>query len=150
MHQFWKGRFSLKAIVLGSLADTTGSLLYGFRTTFFSTFAAQMRRNVSNIPRQVIHESYVQLFHNLVVGTAFTFLGGYIAARAARLSELKNSFGAGILSELTACAFVLTSSKRFTHLWYDIISLAVIIPAAVLGGYLRMREIPPQPGAHEK
>jgi hypothetical protein len=69
------------------------------------------------------------LLGSLVLGTLTTVLGGYIAARFGKTAPFLNSGIFGVLGALLGLAL-----SAGTPLWFTVAGVALIIPAALLGG----------------
>lgn len=74
-------------------------------------------------------------------GLLFTVLGGYVAARIAKFSELKHAMWEGIIALLTSAPFILTLKMGWLLMWLTIIGIILTIPSAMLGGYIRLLTI---------
>jgi hypothetical protein len=70
-------------------------------------------------------------------GLACTTLGGYVAARFANHSEYANAFAVGVAS-LVFGEVMLVAFSQDLPLWLRIAGDLAVVPAAVLGGHLRM------------
>lgn len=68
---------------------------------------------------------------SLILGTVTTVVGGYVAARIGNMSPYINAALVGVLG--VVIAFLLGSPGP---LWFNIIGYGVVIPAALLGGYV--------------
>lgn len=93
----------------------------------------QMRRAL-----QVLFQDVRYLTLTLLLGTASTVLGGYLAARLARSVPYFNALAFGVLGLLVSA---LTSGDLPT--WFKIVGFGLTLPAALLGGHiakLRMRD----------
>lgn len=93
----------------------------------------QMRR-----APQVLFQDVRYLTLTLLLGTASTVLGGYLAARLARSVPYFNALAFGVLGLLVSA---LTSGDLPT--WFKIVGFGLTLPAALLGGHiakLRMRD----------
>jgi hypothetical protein len=82
-----------------------------------------------------INQNQGFLLWGLLVGTFSTIVGGFIAANQGKLAPYKN---AAIIGAVGALAGVLLAGT--SPLWYDIIGLVSIIPAALFGGFLVARK----------
>lgn len=80
---------------------------------------------------QVLLQDVRYLTLGLILGTASTVLGGYLAARLARTMPYWNALAFGVLG-------LLISSIGAGDLptWFKVIGLLMTLPAAVLGGHL--------------
>jgi hypothetical protein len=102
----------------------------------FGTVAGSTRRFRQFPPRQ--------RFFGLLCTTA----GGFVAAHIARGKEMRHAFATGLFSLVTGLLFSAAASDA-SPLWYKLISSLLVIPCALLGGYLRTgikrSDIQPQP-----
>lgn len=71
------------------------------------------------------------LLYALVTGVLSTVLGGYISARYGVLAPYKNSAVFGIIGILFGLLLA-----TFDPVWFDVVGLLSVIPAAMIGGYL--------------
>jgi len=74
----------------------------------------------------------------VVLGTATTFGGGYLAARLARRYPYYHGLGMGLLG----IAFALYY-WRANALWLDLLSVLSNIPVCIWGAHLAKRHMPP-------
>lgn len=75
------------------------------------------------------------LLWSLCVGTLSTILGGFIAAKKGKLAPYKNS---GIIGGIGVGLGILLGGE--TPLWFDIIGVITVVPAALIGGFLVARK----------
>jgi peptidoglycan/LPS O-acetylase OafA/YrhL len=76
----------------------------------------------------------------LVTGFFFICIGGYITALLAGRSEVKHALGLGALS----IAMSIVSRLEYPGdepLWYSIALMFLAIPAALVGGHFRARQV---------
>jgi hypothetical protein len=76
----------------------------------------------------------------LVTGFVFISVGGYTTAMLAGRSEMKHALGLGALS----IAMSIVSRLQYPGdepLWYSIALMFLAIPAALVGGYFRARQV---------
>lgn len=73
---------------------------------------------------------------NLILETVCTIAGGFVAAHLAREAPLKNAAVMGLLA-LATTLFHDRYSIRIMPVWYSLLSLLLLIPLALLGGYWR-------------
>ena len=76
----------------------------------------------------------------LVTGFFFISIGGYITALLAGRSEMKHALALGALS----IAMSIVSRLQYPGdepLWYSIALMFLAIPAALVGGYYRVRQL---------
>ena len=81
------------------------------------------------------------LFFNLVLGTACTVLGGYVAARIANQRELLCGLALGALNLVASEAMLGLSDLTESYpIGLRIASIIVVMPAGIVGGWLRKRQ----------
>ncbi len=124
--------FSIKAVIYGLLLDVIGSQFFNFISSFAYGFIGGI---TSANPEQVTptffsYESLIVV--NLVVGLLFTLSGGFFTAHLAKKLELKHAFVMGASSAFLS--WIIAGFQVRNQ--YIAIALLLIIPAALLGGYL--------------
>ena len=120
------------------LTDICGSICVGLVLSIVIGFIAAMNGDVSPAHIAALLQNFTLKLTGLFGTTLFTALGGYVAARMARLSPLANSLAVGIVSFVLA----ITSLAVFPGVsppWKIIAGCIVTIPAALLGGYFAAR-----------
>jgi CBS domain containing-hemolysin-like protein len=88
---------------------------------------------------QVLLQDTRYLTSTLILGTASTVLGGFLAARFARSVPYFNALAFGLLG-LVVSVFTVDDVPT----WFKIIGFALTLPAALLGGYFA--KLRSQPG----
>ena len=73
---------------------------------------------------------------SLPVALVCTAIGGYVAGHLAAGEELNNAFVMGVASAVTSLVFTIGAT---VPLWYLAASIALTVPAALGGGYVRAR-----------
>jgi len=128
---------SIKAILLATLAvfgvDIISSMLL-FNAFDGPTLNADMSDEQVRSLLQPLYQDVRFLTIGLILGTASTVLGGYLAARLARSVPYFNAFAFGMLS-LVISSFTSTDLP----LWFKIVGLAVTLPAALVGAHIARR-----------
>ncbi len=74
------------------------------------------------------------------IGFLGTLLGAYCAARMGKTRPLFHALGVGVASFLTALV-ILPCFPEAQPLWASIIGMLLVLPAALLGGYLRLGQL---------
>jgi hypothetical protein len=126
--------WSWKAILGGLAVDIVGSLIIGTVVTVLLSFKAISNGDLSSATR-AFAESIPYLSFALVTGLVMDCVGGYAAAAWAPRRKMLNASMVGILS--LSSGFLLNVGSY--PLWYQLISLTCIVPAAVLGGWWRVK-----------
>lgn len=80
---------------------------------------------------QVLMQDVRYLTLGLVLGTASTVLGGYLAARLARSVPYFNALAFGVLGLLISAI-----GSGSVPMWFKVVGLLLTLPAALLGGHL--------------
>ena len=134
-------RVSPKALLI-SLAvmlalDTLGGMIL---TIFFASQSIQGNTTPEQTRAAVdaLNQSSGFLLSALAFGTITTILGGYLAAR---LAKRRPYFNAGALGLASAAIGILLSGS--SPLWFDLVGFFVTLPAALFGGHLSKRDVPP-------
>ena len=119
-----------------------GAVIAGFIVDFFGTqvgilalgYALGLDPADGEAFQRALTEPVAAQAATLLLGLAFVFLGGLVAARIAGAAELRHAFWVGLLSTGTSFAF-LAAAAEMPPIWYALAGLVLTIPAAVAGGY---------------
>jgi hypothetical protein len=124
---------SVKAVLLASLAVFGVDILSGF--ILINAFGGPALG--SGMSDEQIRRALLVLFQDtryltsaLILGTASTVLGGYLAARLARTLPYFNALAFGVISFIVSA---LTSGDL--PAWFKVMGLGLTLPAAVAGGH---------------
>jgi hypothetical protein len=117
----------LKAIVVGALVDNVGTMFI-----MMLLMTALVTRGLSQDEVVARLKSPSGLLLNLIIGLGCTCLGGYVAGRIARRSEVLHG---GLVA---GAGMVLALLLRESGLpgWYDVIGFTAMLPAGMLGGHM--------------
>lgn len=77
---------------------------------------------------------------SILYGLFFSVLGGYVAALVAGKFEIEHSFAVATLIAAIGAASLIAESPADAE-WTQLSAILIIAPAAILGGYLRQRQI---------
>lgn len=83
----------------------------------------------------------------LLLGLAFTVLAGFVAGAIAGRAEVKHAMALGIAGLVLSLGSMIYYFGR-QPLWFQLAGLILVLPASVLGGYLRQRARPLRSAAH--
>ena len=125
---------SIRAVILATLAVLGIDILSGMvLTQMFGGPGFDTNLSKEEIRRayQVLMQDVRYLTFGLILGTASTVLGGYLAARLARSMPYYNALAFGVLGMLIS---MIGSGDLPT--WLKIVGLGLSLPAAVLGGHI--------------
>jgi hypothetical protein len=128
------GKISIKAVAWGCLADWAGTaafgLIFGMIAVSVETARGMGVEQAVAFLQQWFLAPSGALFSTLF-GLGFTCLGGYVATKTARQETLWNSVLVGGIAVLAGLPFIPDAPVTRVML-----SLALSLPAAVLGGFL--------------
>jgi hypothetical protein len=125
---------SIRAVILATLAVLGIDILSGMMLTQLfggPGFDSNLSKEEIRHAYQVLMQDVRYLTLGLILGTASTVLGGYLAARLARSMPYYNALAFGVLGMLIS---VIGSGDLPT--WLKIVGLGLSLPAAVLGGHI--------------
>jgi hypothetical protein len=131
----------MKGVLLGVIADIVGSTI--FKMVMLVIFAGNvategMSNEELNEAMLTVSQGEKFLMATMVAGLICTIIGGYVAARVAKKSIYLNAGAVGLVGVSVWFGFVYSGE---TLSWYDSIDVTLIIPAALLGGYLAKSKI---------
>lgn len=132
-------RVSIKGVFLGVLADIGGSVLAS--VLLLSLFVGDAiapdmpPEDVEQVMRRLSQDGAF-LTISLLLGLAFTGLGGYVAARIARRELYLNAGLVGVISLLLGLLF-----GGQAPFWFEAAGVLLIVPVALYGGYLADRQL---------
>jgi MFS family permease len=123
----------VKAIVLGFLIDVLGTLLgvtiLGVGYTFVMARQGLSAEQMQSVMQKQSMTTPFGLT-SLLVGTAFSVLGGWICSRIVRRNELK--FGAILAALITLIGLVLAGTERMSS--PELVVTSILTVVAVMGG----------------
>ncbi len=132
-------RSTLLAILLGFLVDIGGTMAYSVvAATVASVLLVQGGVAPEDLGRALAESATFQVA-GLAGGLVCTLLGGYVAARFAGRGEYATAFAVGLASLAFGEAMMLFSPGE-TAVWLRLAGDLAVIPAAVLGGHLRVMQ----------
>ena len=114
---------NIKAIILGAMFDNIG---YLFFTAIIGIVWGIMGISVNEINTQI------ETITNIILALGFTFLGGYIAGRIAKHSEVLHGGIVGAIGILIG--FIIIVAMSYPILWPEIVCFVGIIPIGMGGG----------------
>jgi hypothetical protein len=120
-----KSNIDIKAVILGFLTDTVATIAI---STLLITAMAAAGIPENSIPERMRTVSGLLL--SLIFGLGCTVLGGYVAGRVAKRTEVVQGAVVGGVSLILG--LLLRESGQ--PLWYEIVGFVAIIPAGIAGG----------------
>lgn len=119
------------AVSAGFLLDTVGTWLTVFAIFAFTPGLAGLSED-----QQTAFLTAAPAVQ--VLGALWTVVGGFFAAHLAPAREIPNAFAVGALSSMIGflSAFSAPSTVPFA---YEAVGLAITIPLALVGGWLRVK-----------
>ena len=118
-------QISAKAIILGVIFDNIGYLCF---ITILGIALGIMGITENEINTQI------ETITNIILALGFTFLGGYIAGRIARHSEVLHGGIVGAVGILIG--FIIIVAMSYPIRWPEIVCFVGIIPIGMGGGYV--------------
>jgi hypothetical protein len=125
---------SIRAVILATLAVLGIDILSGMMLTQLfggPGFGSNLSKEEIRHAYQVLMQDVRYLTLGLILGTASTVLGGYLAARLARSMPYYNALAFGVLGMLIG---VIGTADVPT--WLMVVGLGLSLPAALLGGHI--------------
>ena len=131
------GRSTPVAIVLGFVVDVGGTMLFSLVAATVASILLVSGGTAPEGLAAALEESGTFKLVSLGGGLACTVLGGYVAARFANRSEYATAFAVGVVSLIFGEAMMLFTTETAIW-WMRLAGDLLVIPAAVLGGHLRV------------
>lgn len=127
----------VKAVLIGLIVDIAGSMAAGLSITFVWGVYLAMGGMSPEEMSDYFTTGTAYLMVNLICGSLFTALGGYVAATIANHQEYKYAFLVG-LGSLIFGEVMISMAKDYS-IWLRIAGDFIVIPVALYGGHLRVR-----------
>lgn len=124
----------LRAVVIGSLVDTIGTLIAGL--VFDGAVTAAYSASSPDELSALVYASVPLQLAQLALGLALTAIGAYVAAFVAKKEARLHAFAVGVVSTGIGFVFVF-SAPEGAPFWAEAAGLLLTIPAAFLGGEVR-------------
>lgn len=142
-----QSHFSIKAIMIGWVTDQVvtfvGSFIIGFVATIVFILVTKVQGgNLNQMATDKFQEQFysapILLIMEGTFGLLCTMVGGFVTAYLAKVSEIKHSFAMGSLSLATSILLIRLIPQPLP-LWYNLWAGGLMIPFAVLGGFVRLK-----------
>jgi hypothetical protein len=121
---------NIKALVLGVLTDVGGSLIVGSALAVIISIIL-VAQGVPENKLDAHLQGPIILVLSLIIGFGFTILGGFVAGRVSRKSEMMHGGIVGFIGLFFGLLFWAS-----LPLWYNVLSLLAVVPLGMLGGRL--------------
>ena len=113
------------------IAVIVGYLIFALSAFAFFQISGQPPHQAAPVPIMI---------GSIAFGMVFALLGGFVAAWLARRRPLAHGIAvAAVLALGAAISLLLTMGKG--AVWSQVAALAFMAPCAVLGGWLRLRQV---------
>jgi hypothetical protein len=132
----------VKGIGRTIIAVAAGAAVWAVLWIGGTQFAAGALPNLLAAGQPVTHTG--ALIGLIIYSLPLSVLAGYVTAAVAVGDRMRAVWILAIL-QLALGVFVEMSSWNLTPVWYHLVFLALIVPATVHGGALRVRRRPTQP-----
>src|ERR1700693_5364149 len=113
------------------LAVVVGYLVFALSAFAFFQISGQPPHQAAPMPI---------MLGSIVFGMAFALLGGYVAARLARRRPLAHGVAVAAVLALGATISLLSTLGKGA-VWSQVAALVLMAPCAVLGSWLRSRQV---------
>ncbi len=125
----------VKAIIIGFIVDIGASLVFSIGAAVIVVIVyVAMGKNINTLAADY-YSNIPMMAGSLIVGLAFSALGGFVAGHYAKGAEMPNAATVGMLTLLFGLLFYSSLPA-----WYSLASAVLAIPATCLGGYISKRK----------
>ncbi len=125
----------IDAVIVGAIVDNVGTL---FVMMLLMTSLAST--GISQDEVMLRMKGLSGLLLTLIIGLGGTFLGGYVAGRMAKQSEILHGGFVAAVGIAIGVAF----GEETLPLWYHIVGFGLMLPAGMFGGRLALLRRPAQ------
>jgi len=132
-------RFSVGAVLIGSAVDIGGTFL---ASIFIGIIAAATLMTQGMTPVQLqtrLQGNTAFVIGELILGLGFSGLGGYVAARVAKFSELMHAGSTALICLAFGLLTLPLASQSAMPNWFRIVGEVLVIPMALAGGLIAKR-----------
>ena len=113
------------------IAVIVGYLIFALSAFAFFQISGQPPHQAAPVPIMI---------GSIAFGMVFALLGGFVAAWLARRRPLAHGVAVAVVLALGAAISLLNTMGKGA-VWSQVAALAFMAPCAVLGGWLRMRQV---------
>ncbi|MDD4962701.1 MAG: hypothetical protein PHI11_02145 [Gallionella sp.] len=137
-------KLSLKGVALGSITDIVASNILVIPLIIYVVATRQL----ASLQSDQFAEALLQTMQNtpllyatqLLIGSACSILGGYIAARIAKHDEILNGAFASLLC-IGSGLYVRLFASLHVPLWQHLLGFVASPALSAFGGYLRLKSL---------
>jgi hypothetical protein len=129
-------RFRWKAVALGTVADIGGTIVVA--TAIFAMLLSHSGADNAEELSKTLNSDPSYLLILLVVGLGFTSLGGYVAGRIARHTQLKHALVTGLCSLLLGALLGQSTPGPYEGI-LNLFGYGFHFPMVLLGGWIAKR-----------
>jgi len=126
------GKIKIKAIALGFLVDTAGSFFLGIILGIILT--------INQVKQEIYSQDIYYLILSLIIGFGFTCLGGYVAGRISKDSQVLHGGVVGGLGLIWGVILYYFFPSPIP-IWFHVISYTGLVPVGMLGGDLASKQL---------
>jgi hypothetical protein len=130
-------RSSILAVVLGFFVDIGATMIFGIVLAIVGGVGLAAGGAPPEAIDSIVERSAGFQLLGLAGGLACTALGGYVAARFANHADYANAFAVGVASLVFGEVMLLVQPQDYP-VWLRLLGDVLVIPAALVGGHLRM------------
>jgi hypothetical protein len=130
----------IKAIALGVVTDLTASVIVAIPIGVIGAVLHVSRGGKLDTFETFLHGHIPLMMFSLFLGLAAVLAGGVVTARVAKQDRVWNAFLMGVVTTLIGIPFSLS-----LPLWFNVASFLLMVPCAMLGGWLVERRQRNQP-----
>jgi hypothetical protein len=129
-----------RAILRGFLWDNALSLVFGIGLASYWVEGGFAGASDAEIDALFASTQFGLVM--LVVGSACSVFGGYVAGSRAGVAHVKNGFAVGVADLALALVALPLDTAPPAPLWLDAFGFVLVLPATALGGFLATRRGP--------
>jgi FtsH-binding integral membrane protein len=136
---FFGGRFQPAPVLVGIALDIGGTFLTSvlLSAIAYGYLASQGMTDQDEMAKLLNSDRWLVFWG--CMGSFFTFLGGFVTAVRVRTARLRHALVMGIGSLIVGVLLELALPGQDVPLWYNILSILLVVPVACLGGWMGAR-----------
>lgn len=119
------------AVVLGIIVDLVCSVLLAIPLHIFGILDYLGNGGSLDTYETYLYSSLPLMLTGIFLGSSAVILGGGITAYVAKEHRMRNAFFMGFF-----LLFIMIPISRNLPLWFNVVSFAITVPCALLGGWM--------------